>query len=176
MNFNCANDMQSYKLGDDNFVMSTTYCNDHDWGDYASYDLENLFKPHDEYVIDNNVCKNIISGFVRVSTLGNNDPTTLENYQSCEFIDKSGFGDVMTLVDVNPTILEDSKTFMHVDHEEKILYDSYIIEFDYDPTCNYYETGKYGCKKFHVTKLPLVMLGLLLFLSPSLHMLVFCLS
>ena len=60
---------------------------------------------------------------------------------------------------------------MHVDHEEKILYDSYIIEFDYDPTCNYYERGKYGCRNFHVTKLPLFMLRLLLFPSPSLHML-----
>jgi hypothetical protein len=52
INFNCVNNMQNYKLGDDDFFMSTTYCNDHDWGD-ASYDLENLFKPHDEYVIDN---------------------------------------------------------------------------------------------------------------------------
>ena len=52
---NCANNMQNYELGDDNFVISTTYCNDHAWGDNASYDLENLFKPHDEYVIDNNV-------------------------------------------------------------------------------------------------------------------------
>ena len=26
----------------------------HDWGD-SSYDLENLFKPHDEYNSDNNV-------------------------------------------------------------------------------------------------------------------------
>ena len=42
-----------------------------------------------------------------------------------------------------------------------------------DPTCNYYERGKYGCRNFHVTKLPLVMLRLLLFLSASLHMLVF---
>ena len=40
INVNCANDMQNHKLGDDNFVMSTTYCNDHDWGDNASYDLE----------------------------------------------------------------------------------------------------------------------------------------
>ena len=62
---------------------------------------------------------------------------------------------------------------MHVDHEEKILYDSYIIEFYYDPTYNYYERGKYGGRNFHVTKLPLVMLRLLLFLSASLHMLVF---
>src|SRR3990170_4721721 len=75
INVNCANDMQSYKLGDDNFVMSTTYCNDHDWGDNASYDLKNLFKPHDEYVIDNNVCNTIKSGFGRASTLGNNNRT-----------------------------------------------------------------------------------------------------
>ena len=79
----------------------------------------------------------------------------------------------MTLVDVNPTILEDHKTFVHVDREEKNLYDTYIIEIDYDPTYNYDERGKYGCRNFHVTKLPLVMLRLLLFLSSSLHILVF---
>ena len=45
----------------------------------------------------------------------------------------------MTSVDVNHIILEDYKTFMHVDHKNKILFDSYIVEFDYDPTCNYYE-------------------------------------
>ena len=61
---------------------------------------------------------------------------------------------------------------MHVDHEENILHDSYSVEFDYDPTCNYYERGKYDCINFHVTKLPLVMMSLLLFLY-SLHMLVF---
>ena len=44
-----------------------------------------------------------------------------------DFYYESGFGEVMTLVDVNPTILEDYKTFMHVDHEEKILYDIYIL-------------------------------------------------
>ena len=58
--------------------MSTTCCNDHDQGD-SSYDLENLFKPHDEYEIDNSVCNNIESGFGRVSTL---DPTYLENVQN----------------------------------------------------------------------------------------------
>ena len=46
---NCANNMQNPQLGDANFTMSTTWCNDHDWGDNDSYDLENLFKPHDEY-------------------------------------------------------------------------------------------------------------------------------
>ena len=75
------------------------------------------------------------------------------------------------LVDFNPTILEYFKKIMHVDHEENILYDSYIVEFDYDPTCNYYERGKYGSRNFHVTKLPLVMLRSSIFYSSSLHML-----
>jgi hypothetical protein len=57
---------------------------------------------------------------------------------------------------------------MHVDHDEKILYDSYIVEFEYDPTCSYYERGKSGYRNFHV-KLPLFMLRLLF--SSSLHML-----
>jgi hypothetical protein len=108
-----------------------------------------------------------------VLTLGINDPTYLESVQSYDIFDKSGFGEVMTLVNDNPTILDKRQLFMHVDHDKKILYDSYIVEFEYDPTCNYYESEKYGCRNFHVTKLPLVMLRLLLFPSSSLHMLVF---
>ena len=77
----------------------------------------------------------------------------------------------MTLVNDNPTILEECQLHMHVDHVENMLYDSYFVEFAYDPTCNYYERGKYGCRNFHVTKFSLVMLRLLLFLSSSLHML-----
>ena len=94
--------MQNPKLGDANFSMSTTYCNDHDWGDNVSYDLENLFKPHDEYDIYNNVCNNIESGFGRGSTLGKNDPTYLESVQSYEIFDKCGFGEVMTLGAASP--------------------------------------------------------------------------
>ena len=55
---NCANNMQNPKLGDASFAMSSTCCNDHDWGD-SSYDLKILFKSHDEYEIDNSVCNNI---------------------------------------------------------------------------------------------------------------------
>jgi hypothetical protein len=166
---NCVNNMQNPKLGDANFSLSTTYCNDHDWGD-VSYDLEKLFNHHDEYDIDNNVCNNMESGFGRVLTLGNN-PTTLENYQSCEFFDESGFGEVMTLVNDNPTILEECQLYMQVVQVENMLCDRYIVEFEYDPTCNYYERGKYGYRNFHV-KLPLVMIGLSMFPS-SLHMLDF---
>jgi hypothetical protein len=56
INVNCANNMQNPKLGDASIAMSTNYYNDHDWGDNASYDFKILFKPHDEYVICNNVC------------------------------------------------------------------------------------------------------------------------
>ena len=143
-------DIMSVGTIDDVFVMPTTYCNDHDWGDNydACFDLENLFESHDEYVIDNNVCNTIESGFGRVSTLGKKNPTTLENIQSYEIFDKSGFGEVMTLVNDNPTIMEDNKICMHVDHKVNVLYDSYIVEFDYDPTCNYLERGKYGYRNF----------------------------
>ena len=170
LDVNCANIMQNPKLGDASFALSTTCCNDHDWGDSSSYNLENLFKPHDEYEIDNNVCNNIETGFGRVSTL---NPTYLENIQSYEFFDKSGLGEILTLVKDNPTILEECQLRMHVDRVENMLCDSYIVELSYDPTCNYYERGKYGYKNFHVTKLPLVMLRLLLFPFASLHMLVF---
>ena len=127
---NCANNMQNPKLGDASFAMSTTCCNDHDWGD-SSYDLENLFNSHDEDEIDNSVCNNIESGFGRVSTL---DPTYLENVQSYEVFDKSGFGEAMTSVNINPTISEECQLRMHVDRVENMLCDSYIVEFAYDPT------------------------------------------
>ena len=79
----------------------------------------------------------------------------------------------MTLVHVNPTILEECQLCIHVDHAKNMFCDSYIFEFAYDPTFNYYEIGKYGCRNFYLTKLPLVMLRLLSSLSSSLHMLVF---
>ena len=101
------------------------------------------------------------------------DPTYLDNVQSYEVFDKSGFGEVMTLFVDNLIILEECRLCMHVAQVENMLCDSYIVEFEYDPTYNYYERGKYGCGNFHVTKLPLIMLRLLLFLSASLHMLVF---
>ena len=64
INVYCAYNMRNPKLGDASFAMSTTCCNDHDLGD-SSYNLKSLFKPHDEYEIDNNVCNNIVSGFGR---------------------------------------------------------------------------------------------------------------
>ena len=54
----------------------------------------------------------------------------------------------MTLVDDNPTILEECQLCMHVDHVENMFRDRYFFEFAYDPTCNYYERGKYGRRFF----------------------------
>ena len=71
---------------------------------------ENIY--YDEYEIDNNFCNNIESGFGIVSTL---DPTYLENVQSYVIFDKSGFGEVMTLVNDNPTIFKVCQLRMHVD-------------------------------------------------------------
>ena len=61
-----------------------------------------------------------------MSTLAKNNPTYLESVQS-EFYNKSGFGEVMTLVHDNPTILEECQLSMHVDHVENMLCDSYML-------------------------------------------------
>ena len=79
----------------------------------------------------------------------------------------------MTLLNVNPTILEECQLCIHVDHVKNMFCDNYIVEFSYDPTCNYYVRGKYSRRNFDLTKLPLVMLRLLSSLCSSLHMLVF---
>ena len=55
------------------------------------------------------------------------DPTYLENIQSYEIFEKSGFREVMTLVNVNPTILEECQLCMHVDRVENMLCDSYFL-------------------------------------------------
>ena len=55
------------------------------------------------------------------------DPTYLENVQSYGIFDKSGFSEVMTLVNVNPTILEECQLCIHVDRVKNMFYDSYIV-------------------------------------------------
>ena len=59
---NHAKNMQNPNLGDVSFAMSPTCCNYHDWDDDLSYDLENLFKPHDEY----DICNDTESGIGEV--------------------------------------------------------------------------------------------------------------
>ena len=76
----------------------------------------------------------------------------------------------------NPTIFELDRNYEFVDHEKHALCDSYIVEFVHDATGNYYEREKYGCRNFHVTKMPLYVLKFLklhLFYLPMLVTLLF---
>ena len=64
------------------------------------------------------------SGFGRVSTLGSNDPTTLEGVESYCDNYKSGFGEVMTLFSDESTISEE----VPIDYENKVvIYDDYLM-------------------------------------------------
>src|SRR4051812_35753748 len=63
------------------------------------------------------------SGFARVSTLGSNDPTILEDVESYCDNYESGFGEVMTLFSDDSTISED----VPIDYENIIaIYDVYF--------------------------------------------------
>ena len=130
-----ANDMQNHKLGDPMFHEDDIFCP-------PSFDEQIYFDDsmppiYDVYIDD--------SGFGRVSTLGSNDPTILEGVESYCDNYETGFGKVMTLVNVNPTILEECQLCIHVGRVKNMFCDSYIVEFSYDPTCNYYEGGTYAC-------------------------------
>ena len=46
---------------------------------------------------------------------------------------ESGFGEVMTLVDDNPTILEECQLCMHVDHVENMLSVAILLNFNMIP-------------------------------------------
>jgi hypothetical protein len=72
----------------------------------------------------------------------------------------------------DPTILELDMNCVPADHKKHALCDIYIIEFVNNATKNYYERGKYGCWKFHVTKTPLFILKVLKLLLFYLAMLV----
>ena len=61
------------------------------------------------------------------------NPTYLDNVQSYDLYDKTGFGDVMTLVNDNPTILEERQLHMNVDLVENMLCDSYIMNLNMTP-------------------------------------------
>ena len=95
LNIHDANDMQSHKLGDAMLDEDDIFCP-------PSFDeqiyFDDIMPPiYDDYIDE--------SEFERVSTLGSNDPTIFEGVESYCDNYESGFGEVMTLVNVNPTIL-----------------------------------------------------------------------
>ena len=90
LNIHGVNDMQSYKLGD------------------AMFDEDEIFSPpsFDENIYYDERMPPIYygSGFGRVSTLGTNDPTILEDVESYCDNYESGLGEVMTLFSDESTI------------------------------------------------------------------------
>ena len=67
----------------------------------------------------------------------------------------------MTLVNINPTILEECQLCIHVDRVKNMFCDSYIVEFIHDATENYYEGGIYACRSCNNIKFPLYVLKIL---------------
>src|SRR3954469_8633899 len=61
---------------------------------------------------------------------------------------------------------------MLVDHDKKVLCDTYIVDFIHDPTKNHYERGTYAYRYFNNIKFPLFMLKILKLHLFFLHMLI----
>ena len=96
LNIHDANDMQSYKLADAMFDEDDIF-SPPSFDENIYYD-ESMPPIYDDYIDE--------SGFGRVSTLGSNDPTILEDVESYN-IYESGFGRVSTLFSDDSTILEE---------------------------------------------------------------------
>ena len=106
LNIHDANDMQSHKLGEAMFDEYDIFC-------LPSFDMQIYYDDsmpptYDDYVDE--------SGFGRVSTLGSNDTTILEDVESYCYNYESGFGEVMTLFSNDSTISEE----VPIDYENKV--------------------------------------------------------
>ena len=132
------------KLGDAMF-------NEDDISSLPSFDMQICYDDsmpptYDDYIDE--------SGFGRVSTLGSNDPTILEDVESYN-IYESGFGEVMTLFSDESTILEE----VSIDYDENQV-------ATYDDYCD--ET--YPTKVVMIIFIKLVMIMITLFLNITLLM------
>ena len=93
-------------------------------------------------LLDDINCATVENGIGEVLTL-EWSPIPLESdHSSCYKIVKSGFGEIMTLINFDPTSLKLDKNYPFVGHENHALCDNYIVEFVNDATGNYYERGK----------------------------------
>ena len=106
--------------------MHATFC---DWenDDNVTYDLENIFGTNSE----NNDMESSKLGDDRIA---NPLPT------SDVIIDNS---------------FSSKNTFLHVDHDENALCDSYIVYFIHDATENYYERGTHAYIYLNLIKISL---------------------
>src|SRR4051812_39513116 len=124
--------MKSPKLGDATF-------NEDDIFSLPSFDMQmysddSMPPTYDDYIDER--------GFGRVSTLGSNDPTILEDVESYYDNYESGFGEVMTLFSDVSIILEE----VSIDYDENKVatYDDYC-----DETCAIKSTDDYIYKTYH---------------------------
>ena len=97
LNIHDVNDMQSHQLGD-------AMVDEDDIFSPPSFDEKNYYDDSMPLIYDDYIDE---SGFGRVSTLGNDDPTILEGVESYCNNYESGFGEVMTLFSDESTILEE---------------------------------------------------------------------
>ena len=112
LNIHDANDMQSHKLGDAMFDEDDIF-SPQSYVEKIYYD-DSMPPIYDDYIDE--------SGFGRVSTLGSNDPTILEDVEYYCDNYESGFGEVMTLFSDESTISEE----VPIDYENKVvIYDDY---------------------------------------------------
>ena len=155
LNTHDANDMQSHKLGD------------------AMFDEDDIFSPpsfdvqiyYDESIppIYDDYCDDMYA-------IKDND-----NHETCHHdfnfqLDYAWHDSYF--VEFAPTTIhekkfsyvESNKNYMLVAHEKNALCDSYIVEFIYDATENYYEGGIYACRNCNNIKFPLYVLKILKFL------------
>ena len=103
------------KLGDAMF-------NEHDIFSLPSFDEQIYYDDSMPPIYDDYIDE---SGFGRVSTLGSNDPTILEDVESYCDNYESGLGEVMTLFSNDSTILEE----VSIDYDENKVatYDNYML-------------------------------------------------
>ena len=107
--------MQSHKLGEAMFDEYDIFCP-------PSFDENIYYVESMPPIYDDDIDE---SGFGRVSTLGSNDPTILEDVESYYDNYDSGFGEVMTLFSDESTISEE----VPIDYEKEVaIYDDYCDE------------------------------------------------
>ena len=126
LNIHDANDIQSRKLGDAMF-------NEDDIFSLLSFDMQIYYGDSMPLIYDDE------SRFGRVSTLGSNDPTIFEGFESYCDNYKIEFGEVMTLFSDESTILEE----VSIDYDENKVatYDDY-----YDDMYVMSTTQLYSCR------------------------------
>jgi hypothetical protein len=152
----------------DDVPMPVTYSSDHDSEKHSTFDIENLFGANFENDEVNN-CYSIST--IHVSS--NDDVFTNEHTpEDSYFVEFAP----ITIAKNDYVHVGIINSFMHMDHDKNVLYDSYIVNSIHDANESYYERGKHGFMHLNIIKFPLFLLEFLklqLFCLPMLVALCF---